>query len=307
MTLILSYVAPDFAVQCSDRRVSLPGGSHVEDRANKAIFFCHHTAWAYTGIAQVGMKRTDEWLFNQFMGKTTAGEATQAIAKELTRALRMMATPTGADPRILKRIAIIGVGFAQFSAEGPEPVLSIVSNFYDESEGWKQFANIRVTPHVRRTGDQPFIFSAGQTMAPKRLVALERGIRTALRRKVGPHAIARLLTEEVQEHGRYNRSIGRNVISTLITRRGVGRSKYIGTGMTVGPEARPYDSFRVPADWNGEPRYIYAPADETATVHYSPAVVCPGMAVSGMALGPKPDVDAITDLGPFPPYELIAL
>lgn len=66
MTLIISCVTRDFVVQASDRRVSVPNRRVGDDRANKAIFYCGQSAWAYTGLAQIGPKRTDEWLVDHF-------------------------------------------------------------------------------------------------------------------------------------------------------------------------------------------------------------------------------------------------
>ena len=50
MTLIVSCITRDMAVQVSDRRVSVPSLGQVDDQANKAIFSCGQSAWAYTGL-----------------------------------------------------------------------------------------------------------------------------------------------------------------------------------------------------------------------------------------------------------------
>jgi hypothetical protein len=67
MTLIITLATADKVVQASDRRLTLPDGSVFDDEANKAICAgCKdaHFCIAYTGLAFVEGKKTDEWLID---------------------------------------------------------------------------------------------------------------------------------------------------------------------------------------------------------------------------------------------------
>ena len=65
MTLIVTAVGKSFVIQASDRRLTTPSGALHDDNANKALCVaCRDAvfAMAYTGLAQIGSKRIDEWL-----------------------------------------------------------------------------------------------------------------------------------------------------------------------------------------------------------------------------------------------------
>ena len=65
MTLILSRVTHDFAVQVADRLLSYPGGSPFDKRSNKTVIFRARDAIvvaAYTGDGFVDRLPTDQWI-----------------------------------------------------------------------------------------------------------------------------------------------------------------------------------------------------------------------------------------------------
>lgn len=300
MTQILSCVATDFVVQVSDRRVSMVDGSSFEDVANKAIFFMNHSTWAYTGLAQLGRRRMDEWLVERMRTCELHAEAVNAIAAGLTERLAVLRIESS-----LKRVAVVGVGFAQFAAS-IEPFLAVISNFHIPVGRWAPAASPVVTARVWPLGDElPFYLSvAGQPLTNAELAQTNRLIGAAISRGTGPHAIARILTAVVQRVATRNVAVGPNVMASIVTRRGseLG-SDFVGTVVHVGPDAAGLRRFRPPADWNGEPQYIYSPGAPEATVFYGPAVVARGIAWSGAMLGPQDRV-AVQDRGPFPPYRL---
>jgi limonene-1,2-epoxide hydrolase len=300
LTQILSCVATNFVVQVSDRRVSLADGSSFEDVANKAIFFMNHSTWAYTGLAQLGRRRMDEWLVERMRTYELHAEATNAIATGLTERLAVLRLgPT------LKRVAVVGVGFAQFAAT-IEPFLAVISNFHIPIGQWAPAAVPVVTARVWPLGDGlPIHLSvAGQPLTHAERAQTKRLIGAAISKGSGPHAVARILTAVVQKVAARNVAVGPNVVASIVTRRGseLG-SDHVGTVVPVGPNAAGLRRFQPPADWNGEPQYIYSPGAPEATVFYGPAVVARGITWSGVMLGPQDRV-AVEDRGPFPPYRL---
>jgi hypothetical protein len=61
VTLILTCLAPDFVVQVSDRRTTLPDGRVVEDQFNKMLFLCSHAVMSVTGLGKVANESTVAW------------------------------------------------------------------------------------------------------------------------------------------------------------------------------------------------------------------------------------------------------
>jgi hypothetical protein len=104
MTLILNAVAPRWAMQASDRRLSVvddrgrPTGLDPVDR-NKAIFVAERITFAYTGHADIGGTDTAEWLQTRLGGCFSRGLDPAAAIEEI----RIMATQyfasIDADPR----------------------------------------------------------------------------------------------------------------------------------------------------------------------------------------------------------------
>jgi hypothetical protein len=88
MTLIITTLAKNKVVQASDRRLTRLDGTLHNDRANKAICVeCNNAVFsvAYTGIARIGKKRTDEWIADYFDSiPDMARKPIHAIRRELT-------------------------------------------------------------------------------------------------------------------------------------------------------------------------------------------------------------------------------
>jgi hypothetical protein len=71
MTLILSAVAGEYAIQVSDRRLTDFNGRLYDDEANKAVLFCGRMAFSYTGLGFMGRKRMDDWLTQALVNART--------------------------------------------------------------------------------------------------------------------------------------------------------------------------------------------------------------------------------------------
>ena len=118
MTLILSVLTRDYVVQVSDRRLTDANtGVPLNEPANKAIVFCGHFVFGYTGLARIGSVRTDMWLAERLLAKGPSVQANlENVRDEATRAFRSV-------PVQHKRHAFIGVGWSH-----SKPALSVISN-----------------------------------------------------------------------------------------------------------------------------------------------------------------------------------
>jgi hypothetical protein len=75
MTLILTALSDNAVIQASDRRLTWDDGSIAKDLAIKAICVsCVDARFsiAFTGLAQIGAKQTDEWLV-EYLASINAG------------------------------------------------------------------------------------------------------------------------------------------------------------------------------------------------------------------------------------------
>lgn len=93
MTLILSCLTPEYIVQVSDRRLTMPNGEIFDDSANKAIVFLGHACIAYTGIAAIGSQRTDEWITNQLVGQPSLEQAINRLKDALNQTIPRLRVP----------------------------------------------------------------------------------------------------------------------------------------------------------------------------------------------------------------------
>jgi hypothetical protein len=136
MTLILNAVAPRWAMQASDRRLSVvddrgrPTGLDPVDR-NKAIFVAERITFAYTGHADIGGTDTAEWLQTRLGGCFSRGLDPAAAIEEI----RIMATQyfasIDADPRDGAH-TFAGVGWTEGRFRDRTPFITWLSNSLDE-------------------------------------------------------------------------------------------------------------------------------------------------------------------------------
>lgn len=134
MTLVLSCIAPEYAVQVSDRCLTdLRTGIAVEQEANKAVVLSNRVAFAYTGLARIEGKPTDIWLRDALVPHQSIGGAVQVIVDEATRAFRGIA-----GPQCRKHQAFVGAGWARFPHLGRalRPFGVTISNAFDEEGHW---------------------------------------------------------------------------------------------------------------------------------------------------------------------------
>jgi len=205
MTLILSAIAGEYAVQVSDRRLTWPNGRVFDDEANKAVLFCGRMVFSYTGLGLIGRDRTDVWLTQALVNAKTASlsEAASSLAQQAADALK-----NGPLNRSLQRLVFAGIGWALLPNETTvSPIVLTVSNALDDSGAWLAEAETEfkirpnIGPNRQRTS---ILYSHGQTLPARELAATRRFLRRCVERRTGPEPVARLLVDKIRSlAGRY--------------------------------------------------------------------------------------------------------
>ena len=307
MTLILSLLTPRFVLQASDRRLVFPPkGALAEDQRNKALFFCGHTAWSYTGLARIGRNAipTDDWMSDVMVKASSLQDAVGRLKTEGAIELRRMMWPshfTAHDRDVIRRLAFVGVGFADQRMEGSSvidvpsfPFLTVVSNFFDDRRGWLPVAEREFRQSGCTLGERmPFmLFQAPSQMSRNQLVKLDRMVRRCVKAQASPYAFARLLCRAIRDvHDAGNASVGRNVMCTIVTEQGLADSNpsHRGGSWPLNPGAKEPDYFRHAT--GDDPfevglAYIYLPGSPDDRIHYGPSSCCVGRQFRGTVMQP---------------------
>lgn len=149
----------------------------------------------------------------------------------------------------------------------------------------------------------------GQRVSPERQTRLRRLIQSGLDHGSGPIAVARLMTQLIQEIAASNRAVGNNVMCMVLTRDGVtpGNPSIRSQPIPLDPSAPHADRFRVFGDYGGEPTCLYVPGTPEAILFYGPMSVCKDIAVWAGMVGPTAAMSPLPSGNPSPPYKLTLL
>jgi hypothetical protein len=302
MTLLLTCVTPQFAVQASDRRLTHLDGSVAEEIANKATMLCRFATFAYTGLARCSVTEpTDELLLRCLAAPTVPiNGLLDGLAKRAARAIRGLPLRVAPEQRrAVRRTSFVGAGFLGIrnpdrfgrppSPDELHPFLAVVSNAQDLTEQWRAAADQEFTVHVGFLGeDQPFqLHAAGQPFTGPDRVGLERDLRRCLVRVEHPEPIARLLTRSIRQMADSNQRVGHNVMCTMVRRDQVGTAtgSFAGGVLPLRPDVQAeVDIFRRLR--GGEPtQWIFSPAGPKDGIHYGPNYACDGIQLKGIQFG----------------------
>lgn len=247
MTLILSCLTRDYVVQVSDRRVVATDGSWREDRANKAIFFCGHSSFSYTGIARLEGLPTDEWLTEQLGTAKALGDTLPLLQRRARDAVRAIPFPSSVRPSerpVIRRLAFVNVAFvllgepsadrtryqlvrtdtlSEASIQKMQPVLTVVSNFFRPPDQWLAKAEREFTVFHRTLdkNEDSTVFPSGQRIGDEDYKELVRNVRHCVERSTTGYPTARILARQIQAVSKNNQKIGSNVLCSLIPRRAI--------------------------------------------------------------------------------------
>lgn len=292
MTLVLSFLSRDFVVQASDRRVTFVGtGEVAEDQYNKAVFFCGHSAWAFTGAAKMGSYRTPDWISNTLSKATSYQDGVEELRSRATTRLRNVASPH-------KSLALLAVGFASQRLENDEwrecerfPILTVISNFHDDalSPVHPPSNEFNVQSFSLPSVESFLLFQAGCSLSHSRYHRLIRLLATALKRGAGGQVVARLLCRAVREgHDDDPQGpVGRNVMCTVVSRDAPAGDPNYESGLWPLAEDAPEAAyFGLPGVDRPSKYYFYVPGASDDRQHRGPDSVCVGVQIRNVQVIP---------------------
>jgi hypothetical protein len=135
MTLVLSCLTDDIVYQVSDRRLtSFVRPDHVyDDERNKAVVVNGRVTFGYTGLAEIGNMRSDDWLARVIADGPSNDMAQVAcrIKERATLVFRQLNLPVQ-----FKRQAFQGVGWFRLKGEDwYSPGIVTIDNAIDHQTG----------------------------------------------------------------------------------------------------------------------------------------------------------------------------
>ncbi|MHB1445928.1 MAG: SEC-C metal-binding domain-containing protein [Acidimicrobiales bacterium] len=148
MTLVVGAMCQDYAIQVSDRRLTMDGRL-ADDESNKAtVVVCENARLivGFTGLASAGSFQTQEWLLKNLQESGPP----DFLALNLTERLVDRATTAFAENPVLRRIrpedkrtTFMLTGFVA-QPHGPAPVAMLITNYQvwgvrDDPSAWPEF------------------------------------------------------------------------------------------------------------------------------------------------------------------------
>lgn len=219
MTLVLTCVTSEFAIQVSDKRLTTtPTGAVVDDDRNKGIQYYNQMAFAYSGLARIENKPTDEWFVETLQGY-------EDLERGLEFAVLRLNTVFSRLPirRDFKRHAFVGAGWAQLREDVPvSPLVLTVTNALRPDGSWDSDASevFSIFGQTLKDGECFRLFCLGATVHSSLRRRTERNIRVALRHGCGPNTIIRLLATTIRAVATKDRTVGRTLLAMVVPKRG---------------------------------------------------------------------------------------
>lgn len=219
MTLIVSLLTHDLAIQVSDRRYSFVRADGTIDRReddhNKAVLLCGRVAIGFTGLGVLNRKHTDDWILAALSDErcTTAHGAASTLQKRTIEAFRQ-----APQSSYFGEHTVVGVGW---EPETNLPILFHVSNSQDENGQPTQptagsFAIYRPQP----PGENSFSLSlAGDAPSQERIDELRKRLRDTPARLRIPVNLADLLARFVLARANESELVGNRLMLVSLPRK----------------------------------------------------------------------------------------
>jgi SEC-C motif len=258
MTLILSAISPTWAMQASDRRVTVVNTADQvvrwEDERNKGIFVAERMTFAYTGLADIGGTDTAEWFQAQLARAMSQGRLVEDALQEAAEmaAQYVRALPPYVDYRAH---AFVGVGWTPDDVQARVPFIVCLSNSIDEDGHWRNQPGDDFNTHRETLGshDPLRLQVAPPLLSDEAFGHLAARIGSHLDDSTDPAPVARMLIQAIRDEAeRPDSDVGMGVMVNNLPR---APGPPTGDVMLVGtlPERDVRTFTYVPhGEWRGE-------------------------------------------------------
>lgn len=217
MTLVLSLLTRDAAIQVSDRRITRSDGAVTDDNRNKALVFEGATVFGYSGLAKIAGLNTDIWLA-LLLGNAQPTDPFPYVATEAANAMHGLALSGD-----IKRLAFIAIGWRRDDANTDYlPIITIVTNAMRKDGSWLPTADdafsIMEWKYQGHLGDPDFVTgpAVGASVSDDVAIELQRRLEDATARRVRPITLARILAEAIRKTAGQNLRVGKELVAVIV-------------------------------------------------------------------------------------------
>jgi hypothetical protein len=265
MTLILSFLTPEYVLQASDRRFVRENAAgdviYCDDERNKAIFWRGRVAYAFAGLADLGDKgRTDLWLGRQLFEARNSPNMNAVLTRLAGACDREFARERNAKLSPAARVQdFVCVGWATVDGKEPfRPYLAQISNHHGAAV---PLARAPGTFNVRRkvlNESEMVLHQAGTSLGHEETRAFYERLGALAHSQPGPDLVAIALLEKIREVASRCDAVGSGVMLNIIPRGAIGRT---GRSLMVTGGAPPvaHASFHYFPSGSAEPYRGYGP------------------------------------------------
>jgi hypothetical protein len=275
MTLILACLTANTAYQVSDRRLTrlLEPETIIDDDRNKAVFV-GRVSFGYTGLAEIGNERTDNWLARVISEGPTndMAQVAERIRNGATVAFRRM-------PRNVRHHAFQGVGWFRLRGERClSPGIVTVHNCLDDHTGlWvgQPFEEFRISTQFPSSLPGSCILnSVGVTPTAQEKGAIVRLVRKCVKHRTStPATVAKALIISLRWLSTRHPRIGSSLLAISLPKRSVEEWERTGrSALLAGP----------PNDRTATFTYISPNGTRT---WFGPHIVREGVVLTGVKVG----------------------
>ncbi len=230
MTLIGAIITQDFAAQVSDRRLTKVG-KPFDEKANKSVVLCSHMAFGYSGLAELGRERVDDWLVRVLL-ETRMGAISEIFLHVIAQANQAVSSLTLQASK--KHLAIIVTGWVQASKGGSYvPFIANISNGLDDKWRWTKNARDEFTCQLLKLDDvdeDEVVFWLGQPVPRNVKNDTKRVFRKRRDKGAGPRLAVMVLVDAIRKVAANNEMVGSDLMAVAIPLKAVG-SNFIAVSL----------------------------------------------------------------------------
>jgi len=279
MTLTLSAVIPDFAIQVSDRRItSLLTGEIMDSMTNKAVVFGNRMVFCYTGLAELEGQPTDRWLadaLHELPNGMPMREVADHIANRAERAVSASKCP---PPK--RHLAFCGVGWLPNPKNGKlRGVVYTISNFHNYCNEPMDAPLVCFTAKSNEFNHSKSDWcSFGVPLTYAERYGLRRAFAAGRRRRLSEFQVSDLFAHYIRKVASRTPSVGRDLMLTIFPKRAAEHDAFVKTSFGLIP-LHQTDRLGPNEPTRGVISCGYWPWKAPKDTEYCPCIVVPGVMV----------------------------